>query len=166
MTRLGAILAFFGFGSVVLHLMGRQFRVLMWTEEWQPFLGLGLGALGVVFLLIPTLMNKDKPAEPSPGYGPPPAAPAGPPPAGYGPPPASPPGGLPQQPGYGPPPANPAGGFPQQATPAGPPGGYPPPIPRQGPQFGPRPPQGPPPPRGPGQDFGPQGGPPFGPHGR
>jgi hypothetical protein len=34
------------------------------------------------------------------------------------------------------------------------------------PQYSPRPPQGPPPPRGPVQDFGPQGGPPFGPQGR
>ena len=175
MTRLGAFLALFGFGSALLHFTSVQFRLLMWAEPWQPFLGLGLGALGAVFLLIPALMNKDEPGEPAAGYGLPAGAPAPqaafgqqgfpPPPAGYGPPPASPPGGFPQQP------ASPPVGFPQPA-PAGqpggfapPPGGYPP-IPQQGPQYGPRPPQGPPPPRGPVQDFGPQGGPPLGPQGR
>ncbi|GAB1513894.1 hypothetical protein [Actinophytocola sp. KF-1] len=171
MTRLGAILAFIGFGSALLHFTSIQFKLLYWAEPWQPFLGLGLGALGAVFLLIPMLMNKDHSAEqPQAGYGPPPGGPAPggpapqaafgqqqafPPPAGYGPPPTSPPGGFPQQPA----PAG-HGGFAPQ------PGGYPPPIPQQGPQYGPRPPQGPPQPRGPVQDFGPQGGPPFGPQGR
>ena len=156
MTRLGAILAIFGFGSALLHFTDVQFRLLMWSEPWQPFLGLGLGALGAVFLAIPMLMNKDQPAEGAQqGFAPPPGAPAG-----YGPPPASPPGGFAQPqyappgagPGYGPP--NP--GYPQQGQP---------PIPQQGPQYGQRPPQGPPPQRGP-QNFGPQGGPPFGPQGR
>lgn len=156
MTRLGAILAIFGFGSALLHFTSVQFRILGWAEQWQPFLGLGLGALGAVFLVIPMLTNKDEQAAPQGQQG------FAPPPPGYGPPPASPPGGFAQPagaPGYGPP--NP--GFQ-----GGPQDGYPPqgqPIPQQGPQYGQRPPQGPPPQRGP-QNFGPQGGPPFGPQGR
>lgn len=156
MTRLGAILAIFGFGSALLHFTSVQFRLLMWSEPWQPFLGLGIGALGAVFLVIPMLMNKDEQAAPQGQQG------FASPPPGYGPPPASPPGGFAQPqyappPGYGPPTPGfqgaPQDGYPQQ------------PIPQQGPQYGQRPPQGPPPQRGP-QNFGPQGGPPFGPQGR
>lgn len=168
MNRLGAVLALFGFGSALLHFTDIQFRLLIWSEPWQPALGLIVGGVGVVFLLLGSLMNKDKPAEQQGAYGqpgyPPPAG-YGPPPAGYGPPPASPPGGFAQPPagvpaGYGPPPASPPGGFAQ------PPVGYGQPIPQQGPQFGQRPPQGPPAQRGPVSDFGPQDGPPFGPQGR
>lgn len=180
MTRLGALLALLGFGSAVVHFLNvRQFALMAWAAPWQPFLGLGVGAVGAVLLLIPMLTNKDQSAErAAEGYG----APGGPAQqASFGqqgfPPPASPPGGFPQPApqGYGPPPASPPGGFPRQpagyGAPASPPGGFPPPgnyppIPQQGPQYGPRPPQGPPPPRGPVQDFGPQGGPPFGPQGR
>jgi|SRR5690349_20043547 len=152
MTRLGAILAIFGFGSALLHFTDVQFRLFMWSEPWQPFLGLGIGTVGAVFLAIPVLMNKEQPTEGAPqqGY-------AAPPP-GYAPQPASPPGGFAQpayapQPGYGP---GPYGG-PHQGHP---------PIPQQGPHYVQRPPQGPPPQRGPQQGFGPQGGPPFGPQGR
>ena len=150
MTRLGAILAIFGFGSALLHFTSIQFRLLIWSEPWQPFLGLGVGALGAVFLLIPTLMSKDEPAQGAPQQG------FQPPPAGYGPPPASPPGGFAQPgPGYGQPNPGYQGAYPS------------PPIPQQGQPYGQQPPpQGPPPQRGPGQNFGPQGGPPFGPQGR
>jgi hypothetical protein len=154
MLRLGAVLALFGFGSAALHFTDIQFRLLIWAEEWQPALGLIVGAVGAVFLLIGALRSNDDPAQPQQG------APGPAPQAAYG-----------QQSGY-PPPAGPGYGQPQGGY--GPPqGGYPPPsgpgqqpIPQQGPQYGPRPPQGPPPPRGPGQGFGPQGGPPFGPQGR
>ena len=153
MVRFGAVLALFGFGSAVLHFTDVQFRLLSWAEDWQPWLGLGMGGVGAVFLLIATLRGNDEQAEQPPAaYGPP---------AGFAQPPASPPGGFTQPPaGYGPPPGagQPPAGY-----------GYPPgqpSIPQQGPQYGPRPPQGPPPPRGPVQDFGPQGGPPFGPQGR
>jgi hypothetical protein len=162
MTRLGALLAFLGFGSVLLHYLStRELTLMAWATPWQPFVGLGVGALGAVFLVIPMLMNKDQPAEGAPqGYAPPPPGA----PAGYGPPPASPPGGFAQPqyappgsgPGYGPGYGQPNPGYPQQGQP---------PIPPQGPQYGQRPPQGPPPQRGPG-NFGPQDGPPFGPQGR
>ena len=182
MNRLGAVLALFGFASALLHFTDIQFRLLIWSEPWQPALGLILGAVGVGFLVIASVVNKDKPA---PGaYAPPPGGPAPqaafgqpgfpPPAAGYGPQggfaqpppgmpvgygaPASPPGGFPQ------PPASPPGGFaqPPAGAPAGygaPPAGYgyPPPgqpMPPQGPQFGQPIPQGGQPPV---SDFGPQG---------
>jgi hypothetical protein len=158
MLRFGAVLALFGFGSALLHFTDIQFRLLSWAEKWQPWLGLVMGGVGALFLLIATLRDNGEPAgqqPPQQGFGPPPAG-YGPPPGGFAQPPASPPGGFAQPqpgPGYGTPPS----GFGQP---------YPPPIPQQGPQYGPRPPQGPPQPRGPVQDFGPQGGPPFGPQGR
>ena len=152
MLRFGAVLAFFGFGSALLHFTDFQLQLLAWAEKWQPWLGLVMGGVGALFLLIGTLRDKgdaaEQPAAPQ-GYGPQ---------AGYGPPPASPPGGFAQPPaGHGAP--VPGYGYP-------PPGAGQPPIPQQGPQYGPRPPQGPPPPRGPVQDFGPQGGPPSRPQGR
>jgi len=156
MIRLGAVLALFGFGSALLHFTDIQFRLLMWAEDWQPALGLGLGAVGAVLLLIATLRGKDESAAPQGAYGPPQGAPV-PPGAqqgAYGQPGYPPPAG-PQQPGYGPGHPVPQGAYP-------PPGPGQPPVPQQGPQYGQRPPQGPPQQR----DFGPQGAPPFGPPGR
>jgi hypothetical protein len=133
-ARFGGFLAVVGFVSALLHFTDVQFRLLMWSEPYQPALGLIIGAVGALVLLATALMSKDKPAEQPAGAYAPPAPygqPAGPAPAGMS---------------YGPP----AGPQPMPGA-----------IPQQGPQFGQRPPQGPPQQFGPqgGPQFGPQGGP-------
>ncbi|MFD1051507.1 hypothetical protein ACFQ1S_41150, partial [Kibdelosporangium lantanae] len=52
MYRVAGFLMFVGFVSALLHFTSVQLRILIWSEPLQPLLGLGLGALGVVFLLI------------------------------------------------------------------------------------------------------------------
>src|SRR5262245_55211375 len=126
MVRFGVLLCVLGFGSAVLHFTEFQFRLLMWSEPMQPGLGLGIGALGVVFVVIAPVRNRaTAPAQSAaPAYGPPPGTPpanaygpATPPPGGFGGPGAAGFGG-PAAGGYGPPadapggPARPqAGGF-------------------------------------------------------
>lgn len=162
MIRLGTILAFFGFGSALLHFTSVQFKLLFWSEPMQPVLGLSVGAAGAVIILIKVLVSKDSEEEAPAGapgqYGPPPGvAPGQPMPYGAAPGPYGPqPVGMPQSYGqpqsYGPP------SGPQQF---GPPSG-----PQQGPQqFGP--PQGYPQPQNgmPPAQFGPQSGQQFGPRG-
>ncbi len=132
-VRLGGFLALFGFGSALLHFTDVQFKLLMWSEPYQPTLGLIVGGVGALLMLVPILMSKDQPevAQPAAAYPPPGApagAPAGPAPAGMS---------------YGPP----SGPQPMPGA-----------IPQQGPQYGQRPPQGPPQqwgPQGP-QQFGPR----------
>jgi hypothetical protein len=52
MYRIAGFLMFVGFVSAILHFTSVQLKILIWSEPLQPLLGLGLGALGVVFLLI------------------------------------------------------------------------------------------------------------------
>ena len=128
MVRLGVFLAVIGFGSSVLHFTDVQFRVLAWAEQWQPGLGIGVGAAGVLICVL-SLALRRKPAAAPPAY---------PAPQQY----AQPTQQFPQ------PPREP---FRQAPAP------YPPQQPRQGPvpQFPPRPVY--PPPAAPAQ-FGPQQG--------
>jgi hypothetical protein len=125
-VRFGAFLAFIGFGSSLLHFTDVQFRLVMWAEPFQPLLGLGLGAVGVVICLIAYAFQqrKETSAYP-PAYQPPPQQFAPPPP--YAPPPQqfAP---APQQ--FAGPPQQFAGPpqpyYPQYPpTPQGPPPGYP-----------------------------------------
>jgi hypothetical protein len=166
MVRLGTTLAFFGFGSAVLHLMRWQFTILQWSGPMQPALGLSIGGLGAAIVLIKVLTSKDEPAEqpgapgqfaqpPAPGFPPGPQQFGAPQPYGpqqFGPPsapqpmaapPFSPPVGMPQS--YGPPsgqqpvPQQPQGFAPQNQPAFGdPPFGGPPYGPQGGQQFGPR----------------------------
>jgi hypothetical protein len=162
MIRLGTTLAFFGFGSAVLHLMGWQFTILQWSGTMQPALGLSIGGLGAAIVLIKVLTSKDEPDEQPavPGQFAQPAAagfPPGPqqfgPPQPFGPPPGA-PSGMPQS--FGPPSGPQQYGAPQSF---GPPSG-PQPVPQQPQAFAPQaqPPFGAPP-------FGPQGGQQYGPRG-
>jgi hypothetical protein len=81
-VRLGGLLAFFGFGSVVLDSFGWQFRILTWAEPMQPWLGIVLGLAGVAVLAAKFLMNKDaSPDGATAGEG------FAPPPGGFAPPP-------------------------------------------------------------------------------
>lgn len=110
MLRFGGFLAFIGFGSALLHFTDIQFRLVIWAEDMQPMLGLGVGAVGALIMGIAYAVKKDKPAQPvGAAYPPPPPHgqpyPPQPPQYGpqqqYGPPPGFAPQGPPPQYGQG-----------------------------------------------------------------
>ncbi|MCH9694521.1 MAG: hypothetical protein K0U72_08435 [Gammaproteobacteria bacterium] len=39
MKQIGGLLAFFGVGSFVLNMLGREFSLLMWIDSWGPTTG-------------------------------------------------------------------------------------------------------------------------------
>jgi hypothetical protein len=100
-VRLGGFLAFFGLGSALLHFTSVQFKLLMWAEPMQPLLGLGVGALGVIILVIKFATAKEQPAQAPQQFGPPPGYPPQPGPGQFAPPPPGPfgPQYVPPQPG-------------------------------------------------------------------
>jgi hypothetical protein len=52
--RVGILLAVIGFGSVILHAFTQyQFRYLLWAEGAQPYLGIGLGLVGLALVVVP-----------------------------------------------------------------------------------------------------------------
>ena len=52
--RVGILLAVIGFGSVILHVFTRyQFGYLVWAEGAQPYLGIGLGLVGLALVVVP-----------------------------------------------------------------------------------------------------------------
>ncbi len=131
MVRLGGLLTFFGLGSVVLYSFGWQFRILMWADPMQPWLGVALAVAGVAVLAVKFLVNKDEPVP----AGAPGGERFGPPPQGFAPPPGVQRGqGFPSQQGF-PPGQRPApgGGF----APAGQQAGVQPGGPHIGAQPGP-----------------------------
>jgi hypothetical protein len=142
--RIGVLFVVLGFGSAILHFTDVQFNLLMWSEQWQPGMGIGLGGLGALLWGGGWMMGRRKEGaaeQPGQPYGPPP-----------------------QQFGYQPPQQ-------QFAPPAQQPYGQPAPYAQQYPQqFAPRPgpvPKFPPRPEYPPQpaQFGPGDGQ-FGPQGR
>ncbi len=169
MIRFGTLLTVLGLGSALLHFTSVQFRLLIWSEPYQPVLGLSIGAAGVALIIVKVVTSKDSPEQAAPGsepaqFGPPPAAPHGAQqaygaPQSYGPPSGPQPVGA--QPSVPQPAAPQSFGAPQgygPLQPYGPPQHYPPQAPAQ-PQNGQGPYGGPP-------QFGPQGGPQqFGPRG-
>lgn len=64
MLRFGVFLAVIGFGSSVLHFTDVQFRVVAWAEEWQPALGLGVGAVGVLIAVLPAVLRRRPQEQP------------------------------------------------------------------------------------------------------
>jgi hypothetical protein len=162
MYRIAGFLMFVGFVSAILHFTSVQLRILIWSEPLQPLLGLGLGGLGVVFLLIakatdssPKSTNaypqQNAPGQPYPGQVPHPgqAYPGQVPHPGYPQQQTPGPGFAQPAPGYAPPmpptpPMQATPPVPQYQTPQYPPNGYPQPgYPQPGyPQAQPYPPQG------------------------
>lgn len=74
LVRLGVILTMFGVGSLILPMFNMQFRVMMWADPAQPFLGIALALAGVALLIVPKVLASRgaSPAEqPAPVYGPP-----------------------------------------------------------------------------------------------
>jgi hypothetical protein len=53
-----------GLGSFLLNMIGVEFAILMWVDNWGPTVGalirLGFAALGAVMMLVPRFVNKNK----------------------------------------------------------------------------------------------------------
>ncbi|OGI40274.1 MAG: hypothetical protein A2140_03015 [Candidatus Muproteobacteria bacterium RBG_16_62_13] len=66
MKSLGIWLAIFGVGSLLLNLMGMEFKILMWIDNWGHGTGMairgGLTAAGVVLFVIGWRQESAKPS--------------------------------------------------------------------------------------------------------
>jgi predicted small integral membrane protein len=55
MKKLGGYMFFFGVGSIILDMLGRQFIILAWIDMWGPQVGwairIGLAVVGAVLWL-------------------------------------------------------------------------------------------------------------------
>lgn len=52
-----------GVGSLLLPMMGIQFRLMILLDPWQPLAGLGVAALGIVLVVIGAVVGR-APASP------------------------------------------------------------------------------------------------------
>lgn len=52
MVRIGALLMVFGVGSLLLPMLDFQFTLMRIFDDYQPVAGLGIGALGLVLIVL------------------------------------------------------------------------------------------------------------------
>jgi hypothetical protein len=98
MVRVSITLMVLGYGSVLLNLINIHFIILAWADNMQPWAGLIIGTIGLLFLLVPLLLARRgggsiAPAQPlqqNYGFAPAPQQPYGTPAQGF-----------PQQQGFG-----------------------------------------------------------------
>jgi hypothetical protein len=62
MGSIAVLLVILGFGSLILEQFDMEFRVLSWAHDYQPWVGIGVGALGVVILVIKLMAGRGKEA--------------------------------------------------------------------------------------------------------
>jgi hypothetical protein len=83
MTRIGILLVVLGVGSFVLPMIGFQFRLMDLVEDYQPFAGIIVAAIGAVLLYLGYMQRPKAPApaatanpapSPSPSTSEPPSA--------------------------------------------------------------------------------------------
>jgi hypothetical protein len=60
MGSIAVLLLILGFGSLVLNQFGYEFKILSWADDYQPWVGLGVGALGLVILVIKLVGGRGK----------------------------------------------------------------------------------------------------------
>lgn len=58
MSGLAVLFIVLGFGTFVLEAFDRQFRILAWADDYQPWVSIGLGVLGVVILVVKFLAGR------------------------------------------------------------------------------------------------------------
>ena len=68
MKSFGSLLLFFGIGSIVLNLVGYEFSLLMWIENWGETVGWAIrGGMIVVgaglYFLLPSGEQEEDPVE-------------------------------------------------------------------------------------------------------
>ncbi len=60
----GMTLVIFGLGSFLLNMIGFEFALLMWVDNWGPAVGtmirLGVAALGLVMMVAPRFVTSNK----------------------------------------------------------------------------------------------------------
>src|SRR5262245_36390356 len=58
-----------GFGSLILHFTGYQFRIVSWAEDWQPGLGFAIGGVGILLCALASTLRRrnDEVAAPPAG---------------------------------------------------------------------------------------------------
>jgi hypothetical protein len=62
MGQIGFLLVILGFGTFILNAFDYEFTVLSWADDYQPWLSLGLGVLGLVILGIRFFAGRGKEA--------------------------------------------------------------------------------------------------------
>jgi hypothetical protein len=59
----GVLLIILGFGTFVLKQFDYEFRILSWADDYQPWLSIGLGVLGLIIVAV-SLMRRKSSDEP------------------------------------------------------------------------------------------------------
>ena len=60
MRSFGVLLLILGLGTFVLDYFDREFVVLSWATDYQPWLSVGLAALGLILIVISMMRSKDE----------------------------------------------------------------------------------------------------------
>lgn len=60
MVSIGFALVVFGFGSLILEQFNMQFRILAWAQDFQPWLGIVLGLVGVALVVLGYMRGKNQ----------------------------------------------------------------------------------------------------------
>ncbi|WP_188316643.1 hypothetical protein [Solihabitans fulvus] len=61
MLRLAVFLMILGFGSTVLfEFTDYRLRLLAWADDYQPYIGIGFGLLGILIVVVGPLLKKSQ----------------------------------------------------------------------------------------------------------
>lgn len=59
MGSIGFLFIILGFGSLILPTFNIQFKLLQWADPYQPWIGVGVGLIGVALLVANFFANKN-----------------------------------------------------------------------------------------------------------
>jgi hypothetical protein len=54
----GVLLIILGFGTFILKQFDYEFRILSWADDYQPWLSIGLGVLGLIIVAVSLMRRK------------------------------------------------------------------------------------------------------------
>lgn len=60
MGSIGVLFIILGFGSLILEQFNMEFKLLSWADDFQPWLGIGLGVVGVLLVLAGIVSKKNQ----------------------------------------------------------------------------------------------------------
>lgn len=75
MTRIGILLVVLGVGSFILPMLNLQFTLMNLVEDYQPFAGIIVAAIGAVLLYLGYTQSQKSAASTSPAPSPSPSEP-------------------------------------------------------------------------------------------
>jgi hypothetical protein len=61
--RWGVLLLVLGLGTFVLNAFDYEFRILSWADDYQPWVSVGLAALGLVIVVVSLMRRKGSETE-------------------------------------------------------------------------------------------------------